>query len=309
MLSDIFPDLAVIVVGPTPTDVARPWEPGALEIKATRPTEELHVTNVVMFCVVPSESIPVAVNCLVWPKTMLGLDGVTVIEITALGMTVSVAWLDVTPDRAAVMTVVPCASVAAFPAVPAMVATSVSEDVQAAVAVMSLVAPSENVPIAANCCVSPRATLGLTGVTAIETTTAGFTVNAAAFEVTPPKTAVMEAVPGPTAVASPCDPAVLLTVAIAASDVVHVAKEVRSWDAPFDRFPAAVNCSVVPWAPDAAAGVTAMDVTPAAVREVVPEIAPKVAVIVVEPVEEGVVDARPAPDMFAAPAFDEVHIT
>jgi hypothetical protein len=280
-----------------------------LEINATEPSEELQVTVEVMFCVVPSESIPVAVNCLVRPMTMLGLDGVTVIEITAAGVTVSVAWLDVTPDKAAVMTVVPVASVAAFPAVPAMVATCVLEDVQAAVAVMSLVVPSEKVPVAVNCCVSPRATIGLTGVTAIETTTAGFTINVAAFEVTPPKAAIMEAVPSPLAVASPCDPAALLMVAIAASDVVHVAKVVRSWDAPFDKLPAAVNCSVVPRAPDAAAGVTVMDVTPAAVRVVVPEIAPKVAVIVVEPVAEGVVEARPEPEMAAAPAFDEVHVT
>jgi len=49
------PDIAVIVVEPTATDVARPLEPAALLIVATDPAEELHVTNDVISCVVLSE--------------------------------------------------------------------------------------------------------------------------------------------------------------------------------------------------------------------------------------------------------------
>ena len=44
---DILPDVAVIVVVPTATEVARPLEPAALLICATPVLEEFHVTDVV----------------------------------------------------------------------------------------------------------------------------------------------------------------------------------------------------------------------------------------------------------------------
>ena len=56
------PDIAVIVVEPTATDVASPLESDALLIVATGPFEELHVTNDVISCVVVSEKVPVAIN-------------------------------------------------------------------------------------------------------------------------------------------------------------------------------------------------------------------------------------------------------
>jgi hypothetical protein len=43
--------IAVIVVEPTATDVAKPWEPDALLIIATGMDDELQVTNSVMSCV------------------------------------------------------------------------------------------------------------------------------------------------------------------------------------------------------------------------------------------------------------------
>jgi hypothetical protein len=43
-------------------------------------SDELHVTEVVMSCVVLSEKVPVAVNCCVDPSTISGLEGETVIE-------------------------------------------------------------------------------------------------------------------------------------------------------------------------------------------------------------------------------------
>ncbi len=52
---DMLPDVAVTVVEPAATDVARPFEPVALLIVATPALDELQVTAVVRFCVVPSE--------------------------------------------------------------------------------------------------------------------------------------------------------------------------------------------------------------------------------------------------------------
>ncbi len=49
------PEVAVIVVEPAATEVASPFEPAALLIVATAVADELQVTAVVRFCVVPSE--------------------------------------------------------------------------------------------------------------------------------------------------------------------------------------------------------------------------------------------------------------
>src|SRR2546427_13126807 len=74
------PKVAVIVVVPVATDVAKPCEPPALLIVATPVLDELHVTWVVRSCVVLSLKVPVAVNCRVVPFAMLGFVGVTAIE-------------------------------------------------------------------------------------------------------------------------------------------------------------------------------------------------------------------------------------
>jgi hypothetical protein len=52
---DILPDVAVIVVEPAATDVAKPLELAALLMDATPAVDELQVTAVVRFCVVLSE--------------------------------------------------------------------------------------------------------------------------------------------------------------------------------------------------------------------------------------------------------------
>ena len=51
----MLPDVAVIVVEPTATEVARPLEPAALLIVAMAVLDELQVTAAVRFWVVPSE--------------------------------------------------------------------------------------------------------------------------------------------------------------------------------------------------------------------------------------------------------------
>ena len=52
---EMLPDVALIVVVPVATDVARPLEPAALLIVATAVLEELQVADAVRFCVEPSE--------------------------------------------------------------------------------------------------------------------------------------------------------------------------------------------------------------------------------------------------------------
>ena len=62
-----------------------------------------------------------------------------------------------------------------------------------------------SVPVAVNCSVSPLATLGLAGVTAIDCKTAALTVSTVE-PTTPLSVALIVEVPSDTPVARPCDP-------------------------------------------------------------------------------------------------------
>jgi len=53
-------NIAVMVAVPIPLPIAKPL---LVVMKAILPAEELHVETFVMSCVVPSEKVPVAVNC------------------------------------------------------------------------------------------------------------------------------------------------------------------------------------------------------------------------------------------------------
>src|SRR5437667_1903800 len=90
VLPETPPKVAVIVVVPAATDVARPCDPPALLIVATAVLDELQVTWVVRSCVVLSLKVPVAVNCWVVPIGIPGVVGVTVIEARVAAVTVSV---------------------------------------------------------------------------------------------------------------------------------------------------------------------------------------------------------------------------
>jgi hypothetical protein len=76
VLPGILPDVAVIVVEPAATAVA---SPEALMV-AFDVSDEPHVTDAVMFFVLLSEYVPVAVNCCVVPVVTLGFAGVTATE-------------------------------------------------------------------------------------------------------------------------------------------------------------------------------------------------------------------------------------
>ena len=59
-------------------------------IVATEVVAEAQVTWLVRSSVELSENVPVAVNCSVVPLAMLGLAGVTAIEVSVAGLTVKV---------------------------------------------------------------------------------------------------------------------------------------------------------------------------------------------------------------------------
>lgn len=94
---EMLPDAAVIVVEPAAADVANPLEPNALLMAATSALDEFQVTVVVKSCVVLSENVPVATNCRFVPLTMLGLVGVTAIDTSVAGVTVTIVDPDTFP--------------------------------------------------------------------------------------------------------------------------------------------------------------------------------------------------------------------
>jgi hypothetical protein len=81
---------------------------------ATAVVPELHCTVVVMFCVLLSVYVPVAVNCCVVPAAMLGTAGVTAIETSVAAVTFIVVDPEIDPD-VAVTVVLPTATLLAIP--------------------------------------------------------------------------------------------------------------------------------------------------------------------------------------------------
>lgn len=103
--------VAVIVVAPTDTDVAKPCEPVALLIIATPGCEEVHVTVAVISCVDSSVNVPWAAYCTSLPSATLVLVGVVAMAVSVIGVTTSVdtGLETITPSNVAVISVVPVA--------------------------------------------------------------------------------------------------------------------------------------------------------------------------------------------------------
>jgi hypothetical protein len=166
------------------------------------------------------------------PSAIDGLAGVTAIDTSTAGVTVNVVEpLMPAPASVAVIVVVPLATLVARPLLPPALLTvavvSVPE-LHVTAAVRFCVVLSLKVPVAMNCCVVPRAIDGFVGVTAIDSSTAGVTVNVA--EPSMPvsvSVAVIVVVPGAKLVARPLLPA-LLTAAVADISEFHVTAAVRS---------------------------------------------------------------------------------
>ena len=112
---------AEIVVAPSATPVARPFEPAVLEIEAVLGDEEDHVTESVRSTVLRSEYVPVAVNCSPAPTATLATGGATVIATSVAGsegrgVTVSAATPDTSDEGSlAVMVAAPSATPVAKP--------------------------------------------------------------------------------------------------------------------------------------------------------------------------------------------------
>jgi hypothetical protein len=114
------------------------------------------------------------VNCCFVPSAIEAVPGVTVINVSADGVTVRVPE-PVIPLEAAVMFATPKPVLVVRPA-EFTVAAVVSLEVQLAMPVKSCVLPSEYVPMAANCCFVPNAIDMFGGETAIEVSAAAVTI-------------------------------------------------------------------------------------------------------------------------------------
>ncbi len=109
-------------------EVASPFVGEALLMVATAWLSEDQVTCEVRFWVELSVYVPVAVNCCVVPRAMLGAAGVTWTDTSSAGVAVTVVLPEI-PSRVAEMTEVPVLLAVTDPAVPAVllaVATAVS---------------------------------------------------------------------------------------------------------------------------------------------------------------------------------------
>jgi hypothetical protein len=146
VVPEIEPWVAVIVVLlPDCTPVASPDE----LMLATPGDEEVHETAPVKFCVLPSVYVPVAANCLVLPTLTVEFAGVTAIETSVGGATVSMVE-PLIEFTLAEMVEVPVATLPAKPAAP-IVATPDADEFHDTAAVRFPVLPFEKWPVATNC--------------------------------------------------------------------------------------------------------------------------------------------------------------
>jgi hypothetical protein len=253
----------VIVKLPVFSAVTKPGLDIDVPTEAIDVSEEDQLAELVRSRVERSEYVPVTWNWSWVPFARLDAEGVTASETSVAGLTVKVAEL-VTPLRAAVMLLDPELTAVATPALPELlltVATAGVPDVHVTDPVRSWVAPSEYVPVAANCCVRPAGVLWRAGVMPMETRLAAVTVRVN-DPVTPLAVAEMMVVPGDTGVTKPLES----IVATAVFDDDQVTVPVTSCFVPssrravlstWNRLPtAAVFCRPLP-----AGGATDSDVT------------------------------------------------
>lgn len=169
------PTVAVTVAVPTPTLLANP----AALVVAVETVSDDHVAVLVRSCVPPSVNVPVAVNCSLVPSAIDGVAGVTANDTSAAVLTVSVVD-PLTEPEVAVIVAVPSPTLLPKPCVGAallIVATVAVSEPHCTVLVMFCVLPSVYVPVAVNCSLVPSGMVGIAGVTAIETSTAGLMVS------------------------------------------------------------------------------------------------------------------------------------
>jgi hypothetical protein len=122
---EILPEVAVMMAVPAAMAVPNPL----LLTVAAAVLDELQVTWVVIFWLVPLEYVPEAVNCSVNPAGTLGLAGVTDMEDRVAEVTVRVVFPETLP-KVAVMVVVPTETPVARPLL-FTIAADVLDEVQA----------------------------------------------------------------------------------------------------------------------------------------------------------------------------------
>ena len=194
------PEVALMVVVPIPVLVASP----VLFTVAVEALSDAQVTLDVRSCVLPSVNVPAAVNCCVVPSATEGFVGVAAIDTSTAAVTVKLVLPLIEPELAVIMAE-PVPTLVASPCgftTLLIVATVAVSELHCTVLVTSCVLPSVNVPVAVNCCVLPRGMLGIAGVTAIETNTAGVTFSVVEL-VIEPEVDVTLVLPTVTLVASP----------------------------------------------------------------------------------------------------------
>jgi hypothetical protein len=243
-VSAAFPLTPPIVAEMVAVPIFNPVASPLTVIEAIPVLEDFHVTTPVTSCTLPSEKVPVAVNCCEIPNGMFGFAGVTAIKLITAAVTVKVVDPETVPE-VAVMVLLPAASAFASPCVGMVVlivATAVFDELQVALPVSFWVVPSLYDPVAMNCSLVPGATAGFAGVTAIDTRTT-FTVTVR-FDapLTFPIFAVMLKLPPVTAVTIPPG----ATVAKLGFDELHVAVLVKSFVVPLLYVPIAVICCFDP---------------------------------------------------------------
>ena len=148
--------------------------------------------------------------------------GLTLIAVKVAAVTVTVVKPEISPT-VAVMVVVPALSVLVEWLLESIVATAAELELHVAPLDTSETEPSENEPVAVNSVVTPMPSVGLVGVTAMETSVALLTVSVA-DPVTVPTAARIVLVPVVRPVATPA----LETLATLVLDDVQVAVAVTS---------------------------------------------------------------------------------
>ena len=248
----------------------------------------------------PSLKVPIAENCWLVLAAIVVLPCTIASEARSAAFTLkeAVPWIEA---EAAVIVTLPRFRAVARP-LDVIDATLLFDDVHVTVPVISCVVPSENDPVAVNCCKVPKGRAAVIGVTAIEVTLALVTVRTA-LEETPLKLAVIVVLPAATPFASPEAPFTLIP-ATAGFDDVHCAVAVTFCVLPSVKVPMAANCVVVPTAIDAAAGVTVSAVITGfvTVSVVLPEMVPEVAEM--DDVPKAAPIASPGVEFALMPATD-----
>lgn len=133
------------MVWPTATPVTNPVPLTVAKLVL----DELHITEFVRVCELPSLNVPIAVNCSLEPMFSEPDAALTAMDCSVAELTVSTIVFDATPLCVALTLVVPPVRPVARP-VAVIVATAVLEELHVTEVVRFCVLPSVNVPVAVN---------------------------------------------------------------------------------------------------------------------------------------------------------------